>query len=271
MKKYVGGDQFAICFLLVWGDGAMTPTLIVLMVAAVFVGALMRAMFGFGEAIVSMPLLALLPIPLQTSISLIGLAGLTVAIFTVFSGWRHIERSILIRLAAATVIGIPVGIVMLHFTPAAIITAGLGVFLVVYGCYCLIKKNFSWAIERPLLNGQGWVLPFGFASGVLGSAYNFNGVPVVVYGTLRQWNPDRFRGTLQAHFLISGVLVVAGHALGGLWTVDALIFYTYCLPAILGATALGIFINKKIPAAKFEKYLFILIILLGIVMILPRG
>lgn len=249
----------------------MSITLIVLVVVAVFVGALMRSMFGFGEAIVSMPLLALLPIPLQTSVSLIGLAGLTVALLTVFSGWRHVERSVLIRLAISTVIGIPAGLVLLHVAPAIVITSGLGIFLIVFGCYSLIKKVLSRAIERPLLNHRGWVLPFGFASGVLGSAYNFNGVPVVVYGTLRRWNPDRFRGTLQAHFLISGVLVVAGHALGGLWTFDALIFYAYSLPAILVATALGVFLNKRIPAAKFERYLFIIIIALGILLLLPRG
>lgn len=249
----------------------MSSSLIALVVVAVFVGALMKSMFGFGEAIVSMPLLALLPLPLQTSVSLIGLAGLTVALLTVFSGWRHVERPVLIRLAVSTVIGIPAGLVLLQLAPAIVITSALGIFLIAFGCYSLIKKMVSRAIERPLLNNRGWVLPFGFASGVLGSAYNFNGVPVVIYGTLRRWNPERFRGTLQAHFLISGVLVVAGHALGGLWTSDAFIYYAYSLPAILAATVLGVFLNKRIPAAKFERYLFIIIIALGILLLLTRG
>ncbi|WP_066069846.1 hypothetical protein [Neobacillus soli] len=64
----------------------MTVTIIILVVVAVFVGALMRTMFGFGEAIVSMPLRSLLPIPLNTSVSLIGMAGLTVAVLTVVGG-----------------------------------------------------------------------------------------------------------------------------------------------------------------------------------------
>lgn len=249
----------------------MTLTLIVLVVAAVFAGALMRSMFGFGEAIVSMPLLALLPIPLHTSVSLIGLAGLTVASLTVFSGWRHIERQVLIRLAAATVIGIPAGLVLLYVTPAGIVTSGLGAFLIAYGGYCLIKKSLTPAAERPLLQGRGWVLPFGFASGVLGSAYNMNGVPVVVYGTLRRWHPERFRGTLQAHFLISGILVVAGHALGGLWSKQSLVLYGYSLPAILLAIALGSYFNKRIPAAKFDRYLYIIIMALGVLLLFPHS
>ncbi|MFX3635904.1 MAG: sulfite exporter TauE/SafE family protein [Candidatus Pristimantibacillus sp.] len=249
----------------------MSITLIVMVIAAVFVGALMKSMFGFGEAIVSMPLLALLPIPLHTTVSLIGLAGLTVAVLTLFSGWRHVERPVLIRLAISTVIGIPFGLILLHLTPAIVVTTGLGIFLTAFGCYSLIKKVIARTIERPLLNRPGWVFPFGFASGVLGSAYNFNGVPIVVYGTLRRWNPDRFRGTLQAHFLISGVLIVTGHAIGGLWTIDSLIYYAYSLPAILAATVLGVFLNKRIPAKKFEFYLFIMIIALGILLLLPRN
>jgi uncharacterized membrane protein YfcA len=249
----------------------LSVTIITLVVVAVFIGALMRTVFGFGEAIVSMPLLALLPIPIHTSVSLIGLAGLTVASLTVVSGWRHIERPILIRLALSTVIGIPVGLVMLYLAPASVIMTGLGIFLIVYGVYSVIKKRIFKTIDHPLLKAKGWVYPFGFASGVLGGAYNFNGVPVVIYGTLRQWNPDRFRGTLQAHFLISGVLVVTGHAIGGLWTVDALVLYGYSIPAILLATVLGVYVNKRIPAKKFESYLFLIIILLGVLMLVPRG
>ncbi|WP_252278773.1 sulfite exporter TauE/SafE family protein [Peribacillus frigoritolerans] len=120
----------------------MTISSIILVVAAVFIGALMRTMFGFGEAIVSMPLLALLHIPLNTSVSLIGLAGLTVASLTVVSGWRHIERPVLIRLAASTVIGIPAGLALLHYAPSMIITSALGVFLIAYGGYSLLKQYF---------------------------------------------------------------------------------------------------------------------------------
>jgi len=241
----------------------------ILIIAAVFIGALMRTMFGFGEAIVSMPLLALLPVSLNTSVSLIGLAGLTVAALTVASGWRHIELPVLIRLAISTVVGIPIGLIMIHYTPASIITTALGIFLVAYGFYSLLKKKLLIELERPLLNAGGWVLPFGFASGALGSAYNFNGVPVVIYGTLQRWNPERFRGTLQAHFLISGVLVVSGHALGGLWTKELFTLYAFSIPAILLAIMIGKYFNKKIPARKFENSLFIIIILLGILLLFP--
>lgn len=241
----------------------MNVTLIILVIAAVFIGSLMRATFGFGEAVVGMPLLALLPIDLHTAISLIGLAGLTVAGLTVSTGWRHVDYQALIRLAIATLIGIPAGLVLVTFASALVITVALGAFLIAYGAYSLAKPVLTKTSQRPLLQRPVWALPFGFAAGMLGSAYNFNGVPVVVYGTMRRWEPDRFRGTLQAHFLISGILVVSGQALGGLWTKDLFTLFGLSLPLIVIATLLGTFLHRHIPSHKFERYVFTIIVLLG--------
>ncbi|HEY7417016.1 MAG TPA: sulfite exporter TauE/SafE family protein [Ktedonobacteraceae bacterium] len=245
----------------------MTVTMIVLVVVVVFVGALMRATFGFGEAVVSMPLLALLPISLHTSVSLIGLAGLTVAGLTISSGWRHVDRSILIWLSVATLLGIPVGLALLKLAPAIIVVKTLGVFLILYSIYSLIRDIITRTPAPSWLNGKGWVFPFGFAAGALGSAYNVTGIPVVVYGTLRRWNQSRFHGTLQAHFLVSGIFVVIGQAVGGLWTNNLFLLYGASLPAIIVATLLGIFIHRHIPTEKFKQYVFFLIMALGVLLL----
>ncbi|MDN4523350.1 sulfite exporter TauE/SafE family protein [Fictibacillus fluitans] len=241
----------------------MSVTVIILVVAAVFIGALSRATFGFGEAVVSMPLLALLPIDLHTSISLIGLAGLTVALLTAISGWRYIDRPALIRLVIGALVGIPIGLLLVIKLPAGIVTVVLGIFLILYGFYSFMKVTFAKQAFNPRLKASFWALPIGIISGIMGSAYNTHGVPVVVYGTLKRWEPNRFRGTLQAHFLISGVFIVAGQALGGLWTKDLLLLFGFSLPMVVIATFLGIFIHNRIPKEKFERYVFLLLVLLG--------
>lgn len=241
----------------------MSITLIILIIAAVFIGALVRATFGFGEAVVSMPLLALLPIDLHTSISLIGLAGLTVALFTVISGWRYVDRPILIRLVIGALAGIPIGLLLVIKLPASVITIGLGIFLILYGTYSFLKLAFAKQAVKSRLHASFWALPVGMISGIFGSAYNTHGVPVVVYGTLKRWEPRRFRGTLQAHFLISGIFIVAGQALGGLWTQDLLFLFGISFPIIIIATLLGIFLHNRIPNEKFERYVFLLLVVLG--------
>ncbi|GCE03878.1 sulfite exporter TauE/SafE family protein [Dictyobacter aurantiacus] len=246
----------------------MTTAIIVLVVAVVFAGALMRATFGFGEAVISMPLLALLPVSLHTSIALIGLAGLTVAGMTISSGWRHIDRSALLMLSIATILGIPVGLALVKFAPAAIITKALGVFLIGYSIYSLIRDAITQTATSLLPENRYWILPFGFAAGALGSAYNVTGIPVVVYGTLRRWNQSRFHGTLQAHFLIAGIFVVIGQALGGLWTGNLFLLYGLSLPAIIIATLLGMFLHRRIPTEKFKQYVFVIILVLGALLLI---
>ncbi len=246
----------------------MNVTLTLLVVAVVFAGAFMRATFGFGEAVVSMPLLALLPINLDTSISLIGLVGLTVAGLTITSSWRHIDFPILPWLALATLAGIPVGLLLVTLAPSVLITRLLGAFLIIYGASSLMRLMLHQTGTRPLLSSRAWALPFGFVAGMLGSAYNITGIPVVVYGTLRRWYPARFHGTLQAHFLIAGILVVVGQSLGGLWTANLFTLYGISLPAIVVATVLGMILHRRIPTEKFKHYVFIIIVVLGVLLLI---
>ncbi|GAA2759076.1 sulfite exporter TauE/SafE family protein [Actinopolymorpha rutila] len=232
----------------------------VLVVLVVFVGALTRATFGFGEAVVSMPLLALLPVSLHTSASLIGVAGLTVAALGLTSRSREIDTHALVRLSIGTLLGIPLGLALLLLVPESVTSTALGAFLMLYGAYSLSPS----AVTAP--RGRNWAFPAGLLAGALGSAYNFNGVPVVVFGTMRRWPPRLFRGTLQAHFLFSGVLVVTGQALGGVWTPELPKLLALSLPAIGLATWAGHRLHARIPAHRFERYVYGLILALGLVL-----
>lgn len=233
----------------------------------VFLGAVTRTTFGFGEAVVSMPLLTLLPINLHTSVALMGLVGLTVALLAVRTGWRHINRKALVPLILSAIIGIPVGLVMVTVVPTKVITALLGVALFAYGIYSLARQLFasSEAVDR--LQHPRWGLLFGFASGVFGSAYNFNGVPVAVYGSLRRWQPHNFRSTMQAYFLISGTLIVAGQGISGMWNAHVLSLYLFALPAMAVAILVGTILHRSIPIDQFQRYVFLLIATLGVVLV----
>ncbi|HET9076008.1 MAG TPA: sulfite exporter TauE/SafE family protein [Acidimicrobiales bacterium] len=238
-----------------------------LVVAAVFVGALTRATFGFGEAVVAMPLLALLPVSLHTAASLVGLAGLTVAVLSTASRSRQVDAAALVRLSVGTVVGIPLGLALLLYVPVGLTTVALGVFLALYALYGLLPAPAPAPAPAPGQAGLGWAYPAGVLAGALGSAYNFNGVPVVVYGTLRRWGPARFRGTLQAHFVVSGVFVVAAQALGGVWTPALPRLFGASLPAIAAATWLGHRLHRRIPAERFTRFVYMLVLVLGLLLI----
>lgn len=244
----------------------MSISLMLAVVSVVFLGALTRMTFGFGEAVVSMPLLALLPVNLHTSVSLMGLVGLTVALLAVASGWQHIHRAEMIPLVLAALFGIPVGLALVSFAPTAVMTGILGIALIAYGSYSLTRQLLTSKDSHPGLKNQRWGLLFGFASGVFGSAYNFNGVPVAVYGSLRRWRPENFRSTMQAYFLISGTFIVTGQGISGMWNVNVFTLYLFSLPAMATATIIGTILHRRIPTDKFQRYVFLLIAALGAIL-----
>lgn len=233
-----------------------------LVVLVVFLGSLTRATFGFGEAVVAMPLLALLPLDLHTAAALMAVVGLIIAATSVVGGARHVDRGVLVRLLLGTAVGVPLGLLAMLLVPEAVVSVLLGVFLVGYGAYGLSSPD----IAEPL--GERWASPVGVLAGGLGSAYSFHGIPVAVYGTLRGWSPEVFRGTLQAFFLVSGVLVVTGQALGGLWNEELLVLVAVSLPAVAVAMFLGRALHGRMPAQRFRRYVHVLVAALGLVLVL---
>ncbi len=230
-------------------------------VLVVFLGALTRATFGFGEAVVAMPLLALLPVGLHTAASLMGLVGLIIAAVSTLGSSGAVDRAVLLRLSLGTVVGVPLGLLLVLLVPEEAVSLLLGVFLVAYGAYGLSPGAFTGPV------GKHWASPVGVVAGGLGSAYSFHGIPVVVYGTLREWSPAVFRGTLQAFFLVSGVLVVTGQAIGGLWSEDLFVLLAASLPAIVAAILIGRVLHTRMPAHRFQRYVHLLVVVLGLVLV----
>src|SRR5437764_5500404 len=80
--------------------------------AVVFLATLIRSAFGFGEALVAVPLLALL-IPVEVAVPLAVLHSVTVAGVIVAQDWRKIHVRSAGWLVLATLFGIPLGLLLL--------------------------------------------------------------------------------------------------------------------------------------------------------------
>ncbi|MBF7128961.1 sulfite exporter TauE/SafE family protein [Pediococcus pentosaceus] len=230
-----------------------------------WVGALTRTVFGFGEALVSMPLLALIGFDLQTSTALIGAVGLLVALPATIREWHHIDFKAVRRLVTGSLIGVPLGILVIKKVPAAIVLHGLGIFLIAYGIYNL-WHSLSGRVGRPHLQAQGYDYLTGIISGALGSAYNSHGVPVAVYGTLKKWSAQQLRAILQAHFLCVGILVVASHLAAGFWSIDALEVLAMVIPGLLVVVPFGNWLVARIAPERAIKLVYGALIIFGILL-----
>lgn len=222
----------------------------------IFAATLAQSTLGFGLALVAMPLLTLI-LSLQTTAPLVALVGTTTGLIIVAQDWREIDLIASWRLILAAIAGVPVGLWVLVMAPPALVTRVLGVLLILYSLYQLLRPSLM------TLPHSGWAYLCGFIAGVLGGAYNIGGPPIVIYGTLRRWLPLRFRATLQSYFLAVGLFVLAGHAWAGLWTAEVWRLFLLSLPGMFLATFLGRHFNQRLPTAQFERLLYVALIGLG--------
>jgi uncharacterized membrane protein YfcA len=233
------------------------PVLIV-----VFVATLFRSAFGFGEALIAVPLLALF-LPLKVAAPLAVLVSITIAAVVVAQDWRKIHLRSTGWLVGSTLFGIPVGLLLLTSSHQKVVKIALGIFIVAFSVYSLLGRR------PPELktDSKAWLLGCGFAAGVIGGAYGMNGPPLVIYGAMRRWSAQHFRATLQAYFLPASVVGMFGYWLAGLWVPAVTHYYLLCLPVLLPAVWLGRVVNHRLHGDAFLKYVYVGLAGIGVVLL----
>jgi uncharacterized membrane protein YfcA len=227
----------------------------------VFIATLIRSAFGFGEALVAVPLLVFF-IPLNVAAPLAVLVSITIAGIVVAQDWKHIHLHSTGWLVVSTLFGIPLGLLLLTSSHQRIVKAMLGVIIIAFSIYSLIGQTLlgQTMIGRAPLelkdDSRGWLLACGFCAGVLGGAYGMNGPPLAIYGTMRRWSAQRFRATLQGYFLPASIIGMGGYWLAGLWTPAVTHYYLFSLPVTLLGVFLGRVINHRLHGEGFLKYVY---------------
>lgn len=172
-----------------------------LVLTIVFAATLIRSAFGFGEALVAVPLLAFC-IPIQVAAPLAVLLSITIAAIVVLQDWRKIHLRSTGWLVLSTVLGIPLGLGLLTSSYPRLVKAALALIIMAFSAYSLAGR------KPPELrqDSRGWLLACGFSAGVLGGAFGMNGPPLAIYGAMRRWSAQHFRATLQGYFLPAGAI-----------------------------------------------------------------
>lgn len=236
-------------------------TLNVLLV--VFLATLVRSTFGFGEALIAVPLLAL-SIPIAVATPLAVLLSITIAAIVVVQDWRKIHIRSTVWLLAPTFLGIPLGIVLLTSAHQNFVKAALAIVIMAFSGYFRAGK------EQPELrsDSRSWLLGCGFVAGVLGGAYGMNGPPLVIYGAMRRWSPQHLRASLQGYFLPASIVAMTGYWFAGLWIPAVTHYYLISLPVAFPAIFLGRFVNHRLKEDAFIKYVHAGLMCVGVTLLI---
>jgi uncharacterized membrane protein YfcA len=224
------------------------------------VATLVRSAFGFGEALVAVPLLALM-MPVNTAAPVAALISITVAAVVLVQDWSHVHARSAGRLVISSIAGIPIGLLVLTHVAEWAVKAALALVIIAFSIASL------WQARRYRLANDRFAWLFGFLSGVLGGAYGMNGPPLAMYGTLRGWTPSQFRATLQGYFLPASIAVMTGYVVAGLWTRTVTRLYLTALPAVAVAIAVGHLANRRMHPARFVVYVHGALIVIGAVLL----
>ncbi len=241
-------------------------------ITVMLIATMVKALFGFGEALVAMPLLTLF-MGVKTATPLVALMTTTTTAALLWQNRRNVELGSVWRLIVAAVVGVPIGVYFLRVVPEMIVTKGLGIILILFGAYFLAQpvlfRKGEGNSPSPLLRLQDerWAYAFGLMAGILGGAYTVGGPPVIMYGTMRGWSPEQFRAGVQSSYLPISILTLISHGISGLWTPQVVQTYLLVIPVGLIATTLGNRLSHRLPAQQFRVLVYGLLVVLGILMV----
>jgi len=239
----------------------VTEPAAVLTPAVLFLATMIRSAFGFGEALVAVPLLALL-MPVEVAAPVAVMASITVALIAMLQDWRKVHVRSAGGLVLSTLFGIPLGLMLLRTVAEPVVKGILAAVIIGFSLHSLLRG------EARELKDDRFAWLFGFSAGVLGGAYGMNGPPLAIYGSLRRWPPQHFRATLQAYFLPASLAGLWGYRVAGIWTPAVNRFYLLSLPFIVLATFLGRAINRRLDVRRFVLFVHAGLIAIGILLLL---
>ena len=188
------------------------------LIAAVLVfSAALQTSTGFGFAMLSAPVLAVLVGPVE-AVSTIVATGVVVDVLVLAAGGRRPQphgRDVL-TLGLWSVPGLLAGALLLRTLPSAALKLLVaGAVLLAVG-HRLRLRRIGPAAAAP--SERWWsAAPAGIASGVLSTATTLGGPPIVLYLTRRPRPPRETRDTLVALSLLRLPLSVAALVLAGTW------------------------------------------------------
>lgn len=205
-----------------------------------FLGALVYGITGFGSALVTIPL-ALHFVPLPFALAVFVLQDFSSALRVASENPRHIVKLEIMRMVPFMAVGIVAGTGLLLFLPGKASMLALGVFVLLYGAWSLLRRGV------PRLVNERWAYLGGFLAGVFGMLFGAGGPPQVIYLSHRGLSKEQFRSTLTLNSVFSiGFRLVALASAGLLFRSEVWVTAALVVPTALMAVALGSRLFKRI-------------------------
>ena len=231
---------------------------IALLAGIAFLGALVFGTTGFGAALVTIPLATHFE-PLAFCLALFALMDLANAAAVGFENPRHAVRGELKSLMPMILVGTALGVTLLVSLPRKTGMLALGVFVLLYALYALVRR------ESHVRISSRWAWLAGFAGGITSTLFGAGGPPYAIYLSHRDLTKEQFRATLGLTTLTSiSVRVVAFVLTGPLR--DPLVWKTaaFVVPSALAGIYVARHIFMRLSRVALMRAVAVLLLFSGI-------
>jgi uncharacterized membrane protein YfcA len=234
-----------------------------LFIAATYFGGLTSGLSGFAMGLVVSGVWLHILSPQQNALLLV-LCGLV----TQGSGIWRVRHAIRWRTIWPFIIGgalgIPAGTALLTSVDPNTIRVSIGVLLLVYSLYSLIRPAF-----KPIRKNVAADFGVGIANGLISGLTGLGGVAVTVWCQLRGGQKDALRAIFQPVLFVTFVMTTISFAAAGAFTLETLKLYGLALPALIAGIWSGFGLYGKLDDGAFRKVILVLLLASGVALIVP--
>lgn len=222
----------------------MSVSQVVLLVIILTASGFVSGVSGFGYALVATPLCSMVISP-GKAVILITLCGMTPAVQNFLTFRRDIDRAVAVRMTIASLIGMPLGLVVLETVGDAPLRLTIGAVTLTIGFLLLI------GVELRRANRTSDVL-LGFVSGVLNTSTGTNGPPIVINLRAHQLPISRFRGTISTMFVVAQAVAVVLFSARGRVHVNLIVVALIVLPVQTLVILGGQRVSRNLGQRRFD-------------------
>jgi uncharacterized protein len=240
----------------------LTPELVLIFAAIIFLGFFIKSATGFAGALFSVPLLALL-YDIKFVVYVVSLVDMTVGLMLFPQAREKMSLPELRFLVPGILLGAVLGVFILHTVEGGILKQVFGVVVILFALRILLQDC---ALRKELDRRLGTL--FGFFGGVTGALFSTNGPPVIFYLEHQLKGKEVFRATVIAALLTGTLWRNTLYLATGLFTETMGLLALSLLPVLFLAKVLGTRAHHHICEERYRSAIGVILLISGCLLLL---
>ena len=237
----------------------MNGEYLLVLVAGAFSGGFVNGLAGFGTALFTLGWWLQVMPPIQ-AVSVVLVMSVVSGVQGAILVRRAIEWRQLSRFLIPALIGIPIGLRLLHRIDADFLKFIIAGFMILYGGFFTLRRDLP-SLRRPTPIIDSGI---GLVGGFLGAVSGLSGALPTMWISMRDWTKEQSRAVLQPYNVVVLGISATLMAMDGVYDAASLKVMAIALPVTLIAAQMGLWTFKHLSDYQFRRLLIVMMFVAGI-------